>query len=43
MAPKREDDEDACANRDVMTVISAVPSGDHTSYGLFSILKAIFR
>ena len=35
MAPKIEDDEVACANRDIMTGISAAPSGDHANYGLF--------
>ena len=43
MAPKREDDEGACANRDFTTGSSAVPSGVHANYGLFLILKAIFR
>ena len=43
MAPKREEDEGACANRDVMTGISAAPSVDHANYGVFLILKAIFR
>ena len=42
MAPKREEDEGACANRDVMTGISAAPSGDHTNHGLFLILEATF-
>ena len=43
MAPKREEDEGAYANSDVTTCISAAPSGDHANYGLFLILKAIFR
>ena len=42
MAPKREDDEGECANRDVTTGISAAPNRDHANYGLFLILKAIF-
>ena len=41
MAPKREEDEGACANHDVTTSISA--AGDHANYSLFLILKAIFR
>ena len=43
MVPKREEDEGACANCDVTTGISAASSGDHANYGLFLILKAIFR
>ena len=42
MAPKREEDEGACANRDVMTGISAAPSGDHANYGLFLNFEATF-
>ena len=39
MAPKREEDESSCTNRDVTTGSSAVPSGNHANYGIFLVLR----